>query len=438
MVNLLRPFQRRARMPTGGRVGMLTATDGRDILINQPDGWEVAAPWIWWIGPHDGTGPIYGNPPPGATDPFGFVSLPAVSRSTSIICDTIAGLPWHIFKGWELLGTPSWITDPQNLARDGRSAVFPELVTVRLSAVEFWTEWIVSALWFGDGYIFCPNRDSAGQPKPPLWVLNPTRIAIEDGRYYASGSDEEIPADQLIHLRGEAPYTDGHGQGVLTRNGLDLALAATVRNYANSQYQSGIPYGYLKSSQPRMDETAATDLKSKWMQAHGTSQRSIAVLNATTEFVPLTVTPLDAQLSDARTWSLRDIALAFGVPPYMLGVSGDTSTYANVEGRMTEFKTFTLLPWIRRIESTLDAQFPLGTSLKIMTGGLERADTATRYAAYKTALESGIMTRDEVRRLENLPPLGAGHDPGIADGVPVPVEVVNDGTSQPSDGTPTG
>jgi HK97 family phage portal protein len=102
----------------------------------------------------------------------------------------------------------------------------------------------------------------------------------------------------------------------------------------------------------------------------------------------------------------------------MLGVSGDTSTYANVEGRYREFTTLTLLPWLRRIESTLDAQFPRGTELHIKTAGLERADTATRYNTYKIALESGIMTRDEVRALENLPPLGNEADPNIPDTAP--------------------
>jgi phage portal protein BeeE len=89
----------------------------------------------------------------------------------------------------------------------------------------------------------------------------------------------------------------------------------------------------------------------------------------------------------------------------MLGVAGDSQTYANVESRMIEFDRFTLLQWIRRIESTLDAQFPKGTELKVRTAGMMRADTLTRYQAYAVALDNGFLTRDEVRRLEDYPPL---------------------------------
>jgi HK97 family phage portal protein len=414
MVNLLAPFQRRR----ASRPRILTATDGRDILINDPAGWEVTAPWLWWTGPanSDGTGGPFGNPPPGAeNDPCGPISVPAVTRCTSIICDTIAGLPWKVFRGWELQPDPSWISDPQALRQDGRvtSAAIDE---VKLSAVEFWTEWLVSALWFGDGYVYVPVRGVDGMPQPPLWNLNPNKVVIDNGRYWLD--DYEFPPGTIIHLRGNAPYVKGHGTGVLTRHGMDLALSIAVRQYAAGQYSSGIPYGYLKSSQPRMDATQATDLKTKWLSQHGGNTRSIAVLNATTEFVPLAISPLDAQLDNARQWSLRDVAMAFGVPAYMLGVPGDSSTYANVESRHIELRQFTLLPWIRRAESTLDAQFPRGTELKIVASGLERADTATRYAAYKTALDSGIMTRDEVRALENLPPLGATADPSVPDQQP--------------------
>jgi HK97 family phage portal protein len=89
----------------------------------------------------------------------------------------------------------------------------------------------------------------------------------------------------------------------------------------------------------------------------------------------------------------------------MLGVPGDSSTYANVESRMIELRTFTLLPWIRRIEACLDAQFPAGTEVKINTDSMLRADTATRYSAYTAALAGGWMTVDEIRALEDRPPL---------------------------------
>lgn len=393
----------------GPRAAVHTATDGRDVLVNTPDGWEVDQPWLWWLGPAEGGMGPYGNPLVSGLDPRGVTSLPAVNRCTGLICDTIGGLPWHVVRGeYEQLATPDWIADPQAQRVDGR-VVGGQVFECRLSAVEFWANWICAAAWFGDGYVYVPVRDAAGAPKPPLWQLHPHDVTIDAGTYWVG--EHPLPANSILHLRGMLPYDDGHGRGVITVHGPDLALAATVRAYASGVFTTGVPAGYLKSTQPNMTPEKAQELKDRWLAQHGGARRSIAVLNATTDFHPVAISPVDAQLSSSREWSLRDTAMAFQIPAYMLGVPGDSSTYANVESRMTEFARFSLMPWSRRIEDTLSAQLPRGTNLKIRFGGLLRADTKTRYETYKVAIDAGLMTPNEARALEDMPPLP---DEGVA------------------------
>jgi HK97 family phage portal protein len=408
-----------------GRGDIHYATDGRDILVNSPDGWEVGAPGLWWAGPagSDGTGGPWGNPPPGADGSSFAEAIPAVMRCTSIICDTIAGLPWRIMRGYDQLPTPAWISDPQLTRIDGRVSS-ATMADARYSAVEFWSSWILSALWFGDGFIWVGARDAQGQPKAgSMFLLHPDDVTIKDRRYYLRGLDEPLPQDEILHLRGQGPYDgESRGAGVLSRHAADFGVAVQLRNYASSVYTSGVPAGYLKVTDPDLTQEQADDLKRRWLAAHGSSKRSIAVLNAVTDFEAISISPIDAQLDTAKTWSLRELSLAFGVPPYMLGVAGDSATYANIESRMIELRMFTLLPWQRRIESCLDAQFPAGTSVKIATDALARADTAGRYAAYSSAIAAGWLTVDEVRALEDRPPLPeqVSRDPRAPDLPPIP------------------
>jgi len=154
-----------------------------------------------------------------------------------------------------------------------------------------------------------------------------------------------------------------------------------------------------------LSQDRADELKSHWMNAHGGKAKSIAVLNATTEFHPLTFTPVDAALIEAMEANLTDVANTFAVPPYMIGAPTDSNTYANVESRRMDLVTFTYLPWSARIEACLDAQLPRGTSLKVGLDAMLRADTKTRYEAYTAGLAGKWLHPDEVRALEDLPPL---------------------------------
>lgn len=425
---------------------ILQATDGRDVIAdNTPDGWEVERPWLWWTDPPNGAGRVWGNPIPGAGEgATTFGGIPAVARCTSIIVDTIASLPWKVYTGRDEQPTPSWIADPQLLRMDNRAALDPTSTDwageTRWSAMDFWCQWILSALWFGDGFVYCPARQVDGQPSPLMFVLHPGYITLANGRYWFGNPGTEVERDaaglpelgrpfrrgEIIHLRGVEPMRyaaadsrSARGSGVLARFGAELGYGVDLRNYAGGVFASGVPAGYLKSTQPHLSPEDAADLKARWVAAHG-GKRGIAVLNATTDFTPLTFTPVDAEMIGAGQDFDRHVAQMFGVPAYMLGVPGDSSTYANVESRHRELVQFTLLPWLARIEEVLSAQLPAGTTVKVKLDGLLRADTLTRYQAYATALTAGFLTIDEVRALEDMPP---GPEPAPAPAAPAPAPI---------------
>lgn len=387
---------------------ILHATDGRDVLFNSPDGWEVEKPWLWWMGPGNGALGPFGNPIPGAGPGQGAAGIPAVSRATGLIVDTIATLPWHVYRDdVERLPTPDWLGDPQALRLDGRVINPNDLHETRLSKVDFWSQWILSALWWGDGFVYCPTRDAYGAPKPPLWIINPQDVQLRDGRYWVS--DIELSVGSIIHLRGQMPIVDGRGTGVLDRFGADLALAQSLRTYMSGAFTSGVPAGYLKTTTPAMTQEQADALKARWLSQHGGERRSIAVLNATTEFHPLTWSPMDVAAVDFAQITLTQIALMFGLPPGFLGgTTGDSLTYTTTELNMLQLYQLTLMPWIGRIEAVLDAQLPRGTETRVEVDGLLRSDTKTRYETYEIGIRIGAITEDEVRALENRPPVAQG------------------------------
>ena len=226
-------------------------------------------------------------------------------------------------------------------------------------------------------------------------------------------TEVEIPAEQIIHLRGIAAVpVNGHGSGVIDLHGAELGLAAAVRGYALGQFSSGVPAGYLKVNgpNPTQEQVDRAGSGSGW---RSTAYRpSCSIRGAERDDRGLHP---DLAVADRRPARPGAAVVAAG---HRAGVResrrrswasrATRSTYSNVESRFIELRTYTLLNWIRRIEAATQRGVPAyGTDVKIVTAGLERGDTTSRYTDYKLALDAGFMTIDEVRELEDLPPLDA-------------------------------
>jgi HK97 family phage portal protein len=399
-----------------------TATDGREILYNDPDGWEIDNPGIWWDGPadSDGTGGPFGNPPPGAQNGYG-QGIPAVSRCLQLTADKTAGMPWKVYRGRDLLDSPAWLIDPQATARDGRRPFIGGDMAVRFSGVDFWSQHLRSMIMQGEGITYTPRiRDDNDEPTgpiiAPLYNLNPRYVELTpDGEFCVVDPEDDtepwpgwhvIDARELIVTRFIVRPGFRRGLGVIDAHAADLGFAEHVRWFADNLFERGVPNGYLKSTKPDLTQSQADTLKAAWMKSNGSLRKSIAVLNATTEFHPIDINPQSMQYIDMKRLNAWEIALMFGVPPSKLGVSmGGSITYSNLEMANTDYVQDTLLGIARKIEEAIDAVLPQGQTMKVDFRSLLRGDTITRFNAYGVALDKGFMTLDEVRDAEDFPPL---------------------------------
>jgi HK97 family phage portal protein len=125
----------------------------------------------------------------------------------------------------------------------------------------------------------------------------------------------------------------------------------------------------------------------------------------------------DSQFVEQRRLAAHEIARVFRIPPHMIGApSADSMTYSNVEQESIEFVRYSLTPWLRRIELALSGDRDLAFQrqfVKFEVDGLLRADAKTRAEVYRLALDpiQGWLSRDEVRRLEDLAPEQTWADP---------------------------
>ena len=167
------------------------------------------------------------------------------------------------------------------------------------------------------------------------------------------------------------------------------------------------PSGVLTSDQ-RIDQQSADAFKARWKSAHQ-GRRDIAVLGQGAKFQPVTISPEESQFLGTIQANVNAVARIFGVPPEMIaGTTAGHEAYTSPEMRSLDLLTYSIRPWLVRLENAISALLPATQRARFNAGGMVRTDLKSRYEAHKLAIEAGFLTVNEVRALEDRGPLAQG------------------------------
>jgi len=198
-----------------------------------------------------------------------------------------------------------------------------------------------------------------------------------------------------------------------------------------------VPLGYFTDREDAdpLEDTEVTELLNDWAAARRT--HSWGYVPWSLDLNTLQWTPEQLQLAQARQHAVLEIARAVGLDPMDMGVDTTSShTYQNVEQRRFDLVDLVHSPYLAAIEQRLSKNdvLPRGIRAEFDVSAFLRADTKTRFEAYRIGIKAGAVTVAEVRRAEHRPPLSddekAERKPAVP---PVATTVVNaHGTAAPS------
>ena len=252
--------------------------------------------------------------------------------------------------------------------------------------------------------------------------LKPTAVSVwieDDGapsyRYTpTTGGEIVLGFDEVIHLGTPGSEIDKPVSIVsLCREaiGLDIAMCA---HQGRVFRDGGRPSGILKTER-QLAPDSLKRLRDAWSSGHaGENSGRTAILENGLSFQQIALSFVDAQFLELRRFAVEEIARAFRVPAVLIN-DLERATWRNVEELSRLFFTFTLLPWLETWEGALSRALLTEDErrtlfLEFETGDLLRGDTATRFAAYREASGSSWLTPNEVRALENRPPVPGGDE----------------------------
>ena len=271
-------------------------------------------------------------------------------------------------------------------------------------------------LLYGNAYAEI-ERNGAGDPIG-LWILLPENVTLEvfEGsvRYrYSSGTGRVlIDSENILHIKGL-----GH-DGLLGYSPIQYAkqtigISSAMEEAGGTFFaNSSRPSGVLEHP-AKLSEDASKRFRQGWdgMYSGSNNVGKTAILEEGMKWSSLSIPHSDAQWLEARQYALQDIARIYRVPPHMIG-DLSRATYSNIESQQIAYIQQTLLPWLRRWEQEINKKL-IGSDDRSVYGEflveeMMRGNTIDRFAAYRTARESGWLSVNEIRRRENMNPIEGG------------------------------
>ena len=334
--------------------------------------------------------------------------MSAVYRAVTLISSVASSLPLRAYKtGTRDVAPSAILANPH-----------PDL-----TPLEYWRlSYAHRAMW-GNAYSF-KARTGGGQLQW-LYPIHPSQVKVGRARPSSanpSGKVFEVTDDKgakSTHTPADIFHIPGFGyDGVtgvsplrLAAQGIGMGLAA--EEYGARLFGSGSLMSGILQTEQRLTQDQAESLQSRWQAKRAGLGRShqTAVLDAGAKFQPLTMPNKDSQFIESRDFQVGDVARFFGVPAFLMGqTEKSTSWGTGLEQQAIGWVTFDLGPqWLspteQRITKELTGQ---GVDAKYSVQGLLRGDSSARAMYYRVMREVGGLSANDIRDLEDRPPVEGG------------------------------
>ena len=221
-----------------------------------------------------------------------------------------------------------------------------------------------------------------------------------------------VPAREVIHDRFNCLFHPLIGLSPIYAAGLAAMQGHHIQENSAHFFRNGSkPSGVIEVPGTITDENARK-LKANWDTGYtGENAGKTGLLSNGAKYNPISMSADDAKVVEQLQMSEKIVCSTFHVPAYKAGV-GDLPSYDNIEALEQQYYSQCLQTLIESIELLLDEAFELeddaGTEFDV--SALLRMDSERRIKTLGEGVKNTILTPNEARRSENLPPVTGGDE----------------------------
>lgn len=243
------------------------------------------------------------------------------------------------------------------------------------------------------------------------------RVLYEVRRLEPETGTDTYSDEEIWHIR-KAPLTDDGlmGRPVFDTDRETLAKAMAVERFGALYFSNGgSGGGVIKHPGNFKTKQDQEDFLSAWRSGgSGLNRHRDRLLLHGIDYTPFSVQNDEAQFLETKKQCGYEVASIWNMPPHRVGML-ERATNNNIEQQSIEFVMYTLAPWIAAWEQAAARDLLIGEDadryyVEINVAGLLRGDLKARWESYAKGRQWGWLSVNDVRRLENMDPIGPDGD----------------------------
>ena len=397
--------------------------------MTQLTGWQRAKQWLGFsslradttLNPNDDSLYVpgfasYGTASGQRVSPEHAMRLAAVYACVRVISETIASLPFIIYKRLQDGGRERATDHPLY-------DVLRKRTNATQTAFEYFETNQLHLELRGNGFaLINPGPRGAIDNLVPIhpdrvkvFRLDTGRVRYEISDWY-TGKVVAKSQDEILHFRGQSE--DGLvGRGAVAHSRETVGIGLALQEYAARFFENDSKPPVVMKIPTVTDAITYARLRKSWQESQtGENRHKIAVLEGGAELQEFGATNKDSQFLEAREFIRAEVCGLYRVPPHKIG-DLTKATFSNIEEQNIEFVTDCIVPRATRLEQRINMDLIEPLELEggdeyfgeFLLDNLLRGNLKSRYEAYTQGRNAGFLSINDIRKRENMNPL---NEPG--------------------------
>ena len=340
------------------------------------------------------------------------LTIPVANACLAIIVNSIKDLPIELYERIDEKTVKS-LTD------DYRIRLLNDQPNTVSTGVDFKARMIRDIVLHGNAYV---EIEKDGNKIESLWNLDPSLVVIstltdptkpyiiKDIVIRVTGSSVPLKIDEVMIAVADSDDLGLSGNGVIAYGDKIIELALNELELSSNIMNNGSSPASILKIEKNLSPDAQQRLRDSWEKLYKGASNSgkLVILEEGMSYEKMTYSPSELGISDLMNSTSSSICQLFNVPEQM--VSASANTYGSVESMSIRFLQYCISPIISIIESSLNRSLLLEKEkgrlfFKINTDTVLQSTQQERYEALNTGISSGILSINEARIKENLPPI---------------------------------